>query len=63
MTDKKLTNNEPFKVGDCVVSKVCPTMIGTIVLISGECEETSIVVRVSDREILGGAEFWRKIKN
>lgn len=58
MPDKK-----PFKVGDCVASIVCPNMIGTIIHISGEREETSIIVRVSDREILGGAEFWRKVKN
>ena len=62
MPDKP-TDKEPFKVGDCVASTVCPNMIGTIVHIGGECEETSIIVRVSDREILGGAEFWRKVKN
>lgn len=62
MTDK-LTDKEIFKVGDEVASKVCPNMIGKIIHISGECEKTQIVVRVSDREILGGAEFWRNIKN
>ncbi len=55
--------NELFKVGDCVVSKYVPTMIGTITHISGECEETNIIVVVSGREILGSDDCWKKVKS
>ena len=58
----KLTDNELFKVGDCVASTVCPNMIGTIIHISNECEETQIVVAISGKEILGDANLWRRVK-
>lgn len=62
MPDKKITDKEIFKVGDCVASIVCPNMIGTITHISGECEETTIIVNVGGNEVLGDADYWRKVK-
>lgn len=52
---------ELFKVGDCVVSKVLPNMIGKIVHISGECEHTNIIVDVNGNRILCDTDYWRKV--
>jgi hypothetical protein len=52
-----------FNVGDCVASKVCPTMIGVVTDIVCCYGETGLVVKVSDREILADRNFWKKVKN
>ena len=52
-----------FSVGDCVVSKVCPTMIGVVTDIVCNYGEIGLVVEVSDREILADRNFWKKVKN
>lgn len=52
-----------IKVGDCVVSKVCPTMIGVVTDIIRRYGEISLVVKVSDREVLAYSDFWKKVNN
>lgn len=49
-----------IKVGDVVMSRKCPTLIGVVEKVGSG---GSGIVRVNDKLVLTVLEYWRKVKD